>query len=179
MRFALIAAALAAFAIATPARADVASATPGAIVLRAEADVSATPDRAWRALTQVGRWWGSDHTYSGDARNLRLDPHAGGCWCERWREGEVEHMRVLATFEHEGTRVLRLEGGLGPLQEMGVAGILTFTVTPREGGAKITMTYRVSGDSGLGLDNIAPGIDGVLMEQFGHLIRYADSGALR
>ena len=44
---------------------------------------------------------------------------------------------------------------------------------------KVTMTYRVSGDPALALDHIAPAIDGVLMEQFSRLTRYADGGALR
>ena len=179
MRFALLVAAFAGLVLASPARAEVAEASPSAILIRAESEVSASPDRAWRALTNVGRWWSSAHTYSGDAANLRLESRAGGCWCERWGDGQVEHMRVVLVMEREGVRTLRLQGGLGPLQEMGAMGILTFTVTPREGGAKVTMIYRVSGDAALALDHIAPAIDGVLMEQFSRLTRYADGGALR
>jgi uncharacterized protein YndB with AHSA1/START domain len=164
--------------LAAPAEAAVASSSPGAFTIQAEADVAASPDHAWRALTQPDRWWNSSHTYSGDARRLSLDPRAGGCWCERWQNGQsVEHMRVVLVMEREGARTLRLVGGLGPLQEMGVNAVLTFTVAPHASGAKITMTYRVTGDTGLGLDRIAPLVDGVLMEQFGRLSRYSASGS--
>ena len=159
------------------ARAEVVSSSPTAFVLRSEATVTTTPDRAWRALTQPSRWWSSAHTYSGDARRLTLDPRAGGCWCERWGDGQsVEHMRVVAVLENEGVRTLRMVGGLGPLQAMGVSGVLTFTVAPDASGAKITIEYRVSGEPGLGLDQIATPVDSVLMEQFGRLSRYIALG---
>jgi uncharacterized protein YndB with AHSA1/START domain len=176
MRF--IAALIALVCIAAPARADVASVSPTGFVIQAEADVSASPAETWRRLTRIERWWGSAHTYSGDARRLSLDPRAGGCWCERWGDGQsIEHMRVVLVMENEGVRTLRAVGGLGPLQEMGVNGVLTFTVAPHASGAKITMTYRVAGDAALGLDQIAPEVDGVLLEQFGRLSRYSTTGS--
>jgi hypothetical protein len=58
-----------------------------------------------------------------------------------------------------------------------VNGALTFTVAPHASGAKITMTYRVSGDPALGLDQMAPLVDGVLLEQFGRLSRYSATGS--
>jgi hypothetical protein len=108
---------------------------------------------------------------------MRLDARSGGCWCERWADGQVEHMRVVLVMEHEGTRTLRLTGGLGPLQEMGPSGVLTFTIAPNGTGSTVTMTYRIAGDAGLHLDQIAAGVDHVLMEQFGRLIRYTASGS--
>lgn len=173
----LIAAIAAVAAIVGSAGAEVVSAAPAAFVLRGEADVAAPPERAWRALTRVQDWWNPEHTYSGDARRLSLDLRAGGCWCERWGRGQsVEHMRVLLVMEREGVRTLRLAGGLGPLQEMGVSGIMTFTVAPNAQGAKISWTYRVAGEPGLNLDQIAPVVDMVLMEQVERLRRY-NSGA--
>lgn len=163
---------------AAPARADVASASAGSFVIQAQADVTASPERAWQALTELGAWWNGAHSYSGDAGRLSLEPRAGGCWCETWGDGQsVEHGRVLMVMEHEGVRTLRVQGALGPLQEMGVSGILTFTIGPNPNGARISMTYRVSGDPGLALDQISAPVDGVLMEQFGRLTRYADTGA--
>ncbi len=163
---------------AAPAFADVQSASPGGFVLQAEAEVSASPDQAWRRLLHVERWWNGDHTYSGNARRLSLEPRAGGCWCERWGDGQsVEHMRVVLVMENEGVRTLRVVGGLGPLQELAVNGVLTFTVAPLASGAKITMTYRVSGDPTLGLDRLAPLVDSVLSEQFGRLSRYSATGS--
>jgi len=162
---------------AAPAHAEVASASPSSFVIEAEAELAASPDKVWRDLARIDRWWGSAHTYSGDASRLRLDARAGGCWCERWGNGQsVEHMRVVLVMEREGVRTLRAVGGLGPLQEMGVSGVLTFTVAPHPNGAKLTMTYRATGDPGLNLNQIAPVVDNVLMEQFGRLSRYTTQG---
>jgi uncharacterized protein YndB with AHSA1/START domain len=178
MRFIFAAAAFAAFFAAAPAWAEVASATPNGFLLQAEAEVATTPERAWRAVGQIGRWWNGAHTYSGEGRRMQIDLRAGGCWCERWGDGQsVEHGRVVLVMEHEGVRTLRVNAPLGPLQEMAVNGALTFTVAPHANGAKITMTYRVSGDPALGLDQMAPLVDGVLVEQFGRLSRYSASGS--
>jgi uncharacterized protein YndB with AHSA1/START domain len=176
----LIAAALVAlaFSLCAPAAAEVTQAGPSAFTIHAETTVAATPEKAWRDLARIEHWWGSAHTYSGDARRLRLDARAGGCWCERWGEGQsVEHMRVVLVMEQEGVRTLRAVGGLGPLQEMGVSGVLTFTIAADPVGAKIMMDYRVSGDPGLGLDQVAPLVDMVLLEQFQRLARYTASGS--
>lgn len=171
-------AAVAALFWSLEAKAEVASSSPSAFVIEAEAIVASPPERAWRDLRNIGRWWSSDHTYSGDASRLSLDARAGGCWCERWSNGQsVEHARVVLVMEREGVRTLRATGGLGPLQGMGATGVLTFTISPDPNGAKITMTYRVSGDPTLNLSDIAPLVDGVLMEQFGRLTRYSASGS--
>jgi uncharacterized protein YndB with AHSA1/START domain len=176
MRLALIFAAL--FLFAAPARAEVTSATPSAFVIEAEAELAGSPDEVWSDLVRIQRWWGSSHTYSGDSARLRLETRAGGCWCERWGEGQsVEHMRVVLVMEHEGVRTLRAIGGLGPLQEMGVSGVLTFTIAPHANGAKVMMNYRVTGDASLNLNQAAAPVDSVLLEQFGRLTRYSASGS--
>lgn len=177
MRFAAVAA-LAAVLCASPAQAEVASSSPSSFVIQAEAEIAASPEQVWRAVPRVDRWWNSDHTYSNDSRNLSLDLRAGGCWCERWARGQsVEHMRVATVLERDGVRTLRTLGGLGPLQSMGVNGVMTFTVAPHPNGAKLTLNYRVTGDASLNLDQIAPVVDAVLMEQFGRLTRYSASGS--
>jgi hypothetical protein len=109
---------------------------------------------------------------------MQVDLRAGGCWCERWGNGQsVQHGRVLLIMEHDGVRTLRFDAPLGPLQELAVSGVLTFTVAPHANGAKITMTYRVSGDAALNLDQTAPLVDMVLLEQFGRLSRYSATGS--
>lgn len=160
------------------ASAEVVATSTNGFQLRAEQTVEATPRDAWRALVRIQNWWNSSHTYSGDARRLRLDPRAGGCWCETWGDGQsVEHARVVLVMEHEGVRTLRAVGGLGPLQEMGAVGVLTFAISPHAQGANIVMTYRVSGEPSLDLGQAAPLVDQVLMEQFGRLVRYTASGS--
>lgn len=176
MRLFAIAIFAAAFCALPDARAEVSAASPSMFEIHAEAEVAAAPDKVWRDLTRIERWWSSAHTYSGDASRLRLEARAGGCWCERWDGQSVEHARVVLVMEHEGVRTLRAVGALGPLQAMGVNAVLTFTVAPHANGAKITMTYRVSGDSSLTLDTVAPFVDNVLMEQFGRLTHYTALG---
>ncbi len=178
MRLLAIAAFAASIVISPAAGAEVAAASPSSFTIEAEAEIAAAPGKVWRDLTRIDRWWNAAHTYSGDASNLRLDARAGGCWCERWAGGQsAEHMRVVLVMESEGVRTLRVAGGLGPLQQMGVSGVLTFTVAPLPNGAKISMTYRVSGDPSLNLEAIAAPVDNVLMEQFGRLSRYTASGS--
>lgn len=173
----VFAAVLAAALLFAPlARAEVTATSPSMFVIESETEIAASPDEVWRDLTRVDRWWNSAHTYSGDASHLRLDARAGGCWCERWNGQSVEHMRVIAVIEHDGVRTLRVIGGLGPLQEMGVTGVLTFTVAPFANGAKLTTTYRVTGDASLNLNAIAAPVDSVLMDQIARLRRYATSG---
>ena len=178
-RFLISALAMLGAAFASPAAAEVEGASAGAFLIREQATVSASPDQVWRSISQIGRWWNGAHTYSGDARRMRLDVRAGGCFCETWGQGQsVEHARVVLVMEHEGTRTLRMIGGLGPLQDIGVTGVLTFLVAEDAAETKITMTYRVSGDPGLGLDALAPLVDGVLNEQFDRLVRYSRGESL-
>lgn len=178
MRFVMVAAGLIALSWAGTANAELANTGSGGFLIRGEAIVAAPPERVWRALERPGQWWSSAHTYSGDARRMSLDLRAGACWCERWGTGQsVEHGRVVLVMEREGVRTLRIVGGLGPLQEMGVSGVLTYTVAPDPAGTRLTLTYRVTGDTGLGLEGIAPLVDTVIMEQFGRLSRFSASGA--
>src|SRR4029077_15300692 len=89
-------------------------------------------------IGQVGSWWNPQHTYSGDSKNLSIDPRPGGCFCERLPGGGVEHMRVVLVRSNE---TIRLVGGLGPLQASGVAGSMTWRLSPAERGTKLELTY--------------------------------------
>jgi hypothetical protein len=180
MRFLVLGLALLAVAAGAPvAWADIVSASPSTFVLHAQRTISAQPERVWNSLVQVGRWWDPEHSYSRDGRFMSLDPRAGGCWCERWRGGSVEHGRVILVMNQDGMRTLRIAAPLGPLQGMAVNAILTFTVTADTAGAKIDMTYRVSGDPSLSLDQVGPGVNTVIMEQYERLIRFVTSGSPR
>ena len=82
--------------------------------------VDAEPEEVWRAFTRLPTWWNSAHTWSGQASNMSLEAHAGGCWCERWTGGaSVMHGRVLMALPGSA---LRLQAWLGPLQELPVTG---------------------------------------------------------
>lgn len=102
-----------------------------------------------------------------------LDLQAGGCFCERWGEASVEHGRVVFALPGE---LLRLRAALGPLQDMGLVGVLTFTMKPSGGGTALVGAYRISGDSLHGLDKLAPVVDGVIAEQVTRLKRFVETG---
>lgn len=154
--------AIGAFA-AAPGHADVVAKAPDCMVIQIKGEVALDRDAAWARLLDIGSWWSGAHTYSGDAANMKLDAMAGGCWCELWAGGEVEHGRVVMVMPMS---VVRLETALGPLQEMGVTGAMTLTLSDgAAGGTALTLDYKVAGSSLSGLDGLADVVDQVLSEQ--------------
>jgi len=162
-------------AVPQPAAARVHEVGDAGFVIRLAADVSATPDATWRELVRPAGWWDGQHTFSGDAANLAIDPHAGGCFCEvlpnpesprAAPRGTVEHMRVV--YAEQG-RLLRMAGGLGPLQSEGVSATLTIALRPIDGGTRILWEYVVGGYMRPRPAEIAPSVDRVLGEQVSRL----------
>jgi hypothetical protein len=121
------------------------------------------------ALGQVGRWWDGEHTYSGQAANLRLGLRAGDCFCEQWEGHSIEHARVLYVRRDA---MVRLQGGLGPLQALGAQGILDIGSVTTEGKRYLQLTYRVSGSPDMRLEQIAAVVDRVMGEQFRRLANF-------
>ena len=158
---------------AGPAAAEVKSADANGFSIAWTATVAAPPDKLWAALGQIGRWWNSAHSWSGDAANISLDLRAGGCFCEVLPKsgGSVEHMRVV--FADPG-RLVRLTGGLGPLQSMALAGVMDWSLKPASGGTELSLRYTVSGAIPGGGQALAPAVEGVLGEQFGRLKAFAE-----
>jgi hypothetical protein len=159
---------VAVLAAAGGAEAEVKAAAPDGMTLEIVAESALSREAMWTRLLDIGSWWSDAHTYSGVAANLRLDAIPGGCWCELWRGAEVQHGEVLLVMPRES---IRFRAELGPLQELGVSGALTFAF---EGAAapaatKVRLTYRVSGSSLSGLDKLAPVVDQVLAEQVARL----------
>lgn len=160
----------AAVALAAPALAEVKASAPDGLVFQYKGQIPLARDAAWKRLVAVGDWWSDAHTYSGKAASMRVDPVAGGCWCEMWEGGEVEHGRVIMMRSNE---VLRFATALGPLQGTGVNGVMTWTLAdgPTPGATSITMDYNVVGSSLTNLVPMAAGVDGVLQEQFDRLLK--------
>lgn len=159
---------------AVPVHAEVTGLTDTGFVSRNEVTVSASPGEAWLETVAVNRWWSGDHTYSGDAANLYLDPQATGCFCEKLpvpkdappgqRMGSIEHAHVV--YADPVRRVLRMTGGLGPLQGEAVHATLTITFKSTEGGGTtIIWNYVVGGYMRMKMADIAPIVDKVLGEQ--------------
>ena len=169
MRKASFATAAALFAAAAPAAAEVRSSGPGGFEVEAKVVVPAAPAAAYAMLGRIGEWWNKDHTYSGSSANLSLKAKVGGCFCERIPpNGAIEHMRVV--YARPGT-ILRLQGGLGPLQAEGVAATLTWTLKAVPGGTEIVQTYVVGGYVRGGAEKLAPIVDKVMAEQLSGLQR--------
>jgi uncharacterized protein YndB with AHSA1/START domain len=158
-------------AISTAAYAEVRETRENGFVVESIVLAEASAATVYRDLTQVARWWDPKHTWSGSVKNLTLKPKAGGCFCEKLANGgSVQHARVV--FAQPG-KVLRLEGALGPLQDMAVSGVLTFALAPDGPGTRITMTYRVAGILTMDSAKLAPLVDQVMSVQLGRLGAFA------
>lgn len=160
------------------AQAEVVTQSSAGFVIKLSADTTATQSDAWKALITPNKWWSGEHTYTGDAGNLWLDAQATGCFCEKLpkptdapaeqRMGSVEHMHVVYADPQRG--VLRMVGGLGPLQGEALHGTLTITLKPIEGGTRIEWDYVVGGYMRMSPEQIAPLVDKVMGEQLTRLV---------
>lgn len=166
------AAGLLALAIVAPAASQARMVSTGAtgFVIENTGVVPTDPATAWKALVEdVDRWWPADHTWFGSSANLRIDARAGGCFCEIDGERQVMHMTIA--FVDPG-RLLRMLGGLGPLQGMGMYGALDWTFEAAEGGTRITLRYQASGYVPEDFDELVPVVDRVQGLQLGGLLEY-------
>ncbi|MEP7245625.1 MAG: ATPase [Gammaproteobacteria bacterium] len=162
-------------ALAPASQADVAASAPGGFVLKIETSVAAAPAEVYAQFIQIGQWWSDAHTYSGKAANMTLTATPGGCFCEALADGGfVRHAAV--EYSVPG-KALRLSGALGPLQEMGAYGLLSFRFEPDGAKTRLVTTYTVSGFMpGKGLAEVAAPVNGVLTEQVTRLKRLAETG---
>lgn len=166
---------LPALCLAPGAHAEIVSAAPAGFSVRQVAETPGVPPpTVWAALADVARWWDPDHTYSGDARNLSLEPVVRGCFCEKLGlYAGIEHAHVVYAMP---AKTLRLVGALGPLQEAAVNGSMTWQIDPAGGGSRITLTYNVGGYADRPLADWAPIVDEMLGAQVKRLARYLTAG---
>lgn len=154
--------------------AEVADSGANGFTIKIVTSIHAAPADVYKKLiNNVGDWWNSQHTYSGDAHNLSIEERPGGCFCEKLPNGAVRHMEVV--FFSSG-KTLRLMGGLGPLQGLGAGGALTFSLSAEAGGAKLQVTYAVHGYLAQGMNSFAAPVDTVLTEQITRLKNYVETG---
>jgi hypothetical protein len=71
--------------------------------------------------------------------------------------------------------MVRLEGGLGPLQDRAVTAVMTLAIAQSEGKTVVTLTYKVRAPDG-NLDKVAVPVDQVLGEGFSRLMDLASKG---
>lgn len=157
----------------TPSSAEILARAASGFELRITRTIAQPPTDVYRkAVRDVARWWDPEHTYSGQASNLTLEPRAGGCFCERLpNRGSVQHMQVAHVAPGHTIRML---GGLGPLQALAASGALTWTFEPTpDGGTRMVWTYRVTGLETPEVETLAPVVDQVLTIQAERLLRFA------
>lgn len=133
---------------------------------------SAPMDVYHSLVTDIGRWWDSAHTFSGNANNLSIDDKAGGCFCEKLENGgSVRHLEVV--FADPG-KTLRMIGGLGPLQAIAVTGTMTWSLSKTFTGTDLKVIYTVGGYRPGGLQKMASMVDKVMIEQLVRLKDYME-----
>lgn len=165
----LFAAALATAPVA--AHAEVTDQSAAGFQIRHVVELNAPPAKARAAAQDIGRWWSSDHTYSGDAANLSIDE--AGCFCEKLAGGSVRHMSVV----YSAPDALKMFGGLGPLQTTGAAGHLSFQFAKAADKTVLTLSYDVGGYAKGGLAQVwAKPVDAVLGQQVSRFKKYVETG---
>ena len=148
---------------AATAPAEIVDKSASGFTSRTVVTIAATPAQVYAMLGRVGEWWDPAHTYSGDATRLVLETRAGACFCETMPDGgSIQHGVVV--YARPG-QALRVNGALGPLQELGVTGSLTWALEGGAGGTTVTLTYAVGGYAPGGLDQLATIVDQVVGSQ--------------
>lgn len=159
---------------ATLAHAEVTYVDDDGFVSEHELLLDASPSQAYRAMVaDVALWWDAEHSYTGQASSFSLADVAGGCFCERAGDIEVEHMRVVNV---QRGRLLVMRGGLGPLQHMAVTGSMSFRFVEHEKGTRLEYRYSVAGHVSGGLKTMASAVDQVQLGQLQRLQRYLRTG---
>jgi uncharacterized protein YndB with AHSA1/START domain len=161
--------------MAAAASAEVLDSSAAGFTVKTTLTIKASPGDVYSKLIHnIGDWWNPNHTFSRDARNLRLEDHPGGCLCEVLApNGFSRHMEVI--FAAPDKRLV-LSGALGPMQSMAAGGTLTIQVAPVDGGTKFEATYAVHGYFAKGMDTFAAPVDMVIADQFTRLKNYVETG---
>ncbi|RUO67048.1 SRPBCC domain-containing protein [Idiomarina ramblicola] len=149
-------------------KAEVISSSENGFQLKLEQPFEGSAKTGYNAFVDsVGNWWLSDHTWFGDATKLSIDATAGGCFCEVNGDHEALHMEVTYV---QPNKTLRLVGGLGPLQSLGMSGTMTLQFS----GNNVTLEYIVGGYPSTDFTKLAPIVDNVLSQQLASLSQYIE-----
>lgn len=161
--------------LTSSASAEVMDAAASGFTVVNEVSIEASRQEVWTAaIEDIGAWWSSEHTISGDASRLSVTPVLQGCFCESFGADDgVVHLTVTMV---NPTVVMRLTGGLGPLGLMGVNGNMTWEFEDDEHGTRVRFTYAVGGYHPEGLDAMAGPVDSVIGEALARLKAYIETG---
>jgi uncharacterized protein YndB with AHSA1/START domain len=156
------------------AHSAVVDATASGFQVEQKVEIAAPAAKVWAALAQFGDWWDSQHSWSGDAKNLHLDLVPGGYLTETLPHGGgVRHLAVAMVKPGE---LAVLDGELGPLMFSGASGHLVWALAEKDGHTTLTEDYYVGGYFKGGLDQLAGRVDGVLSDQMTRLKAYVETG---
>lgn len=160
------------FTVST-AQAEVTNINDIGFTVTSSVQVNSDRAQAYAQLLKIGDWWFSDHSWFGDAQAMTIEAKAGGCWCEL--NGEKSAVHGIVSHINPGS-LLRLNAQLGPLQELAVSGVLTFSLEATGNGTQLNATYTVSGLSADKAKEWAPAVDYVINEQVTRYGRLLNTG---
>src|SRR5260221_11308121 len=147
------------------AKPDVLDSSSNGFTVKATVQIQAAPKDVYRQLIHnVGDWWNSAHTYSGDAHNLSIDDKPTGCFCEKLpNEGSVRHMEVVSLMPG---KALGMTGALRPLQNIAATGNMRVQLSASERGTKREFAYPGTGYLPADVKAWDLPVNSVLPEQF-------------
>lgn len=151
--------------VTTKTHAEVLKSSVDGFIIQHNTTVSGDVSDVFPEMTaKLGSWWSPDHSFSGDAGAMSVDEN---CFCERWGNNLVRHLDTTLWIEND--KVV-MQGGLGPLKELGLNGTMAWSLTPGEGSdTNIAWKYHVYGYSETDLVGLSVAVDGVLKEQIERL----------
>ena len=174
MKAKLIPITLIAWMVPVLAKAEVVSSGQQGFQIKITQTVPVAAEMAYQQFLRVNEWWHRDHTWFGDAQALSISPQVGGCFCEINGEQQALHMTVTYV---EPNKELRMTGGLGPLQMLGVHGGMSWSFKPLSDVAtEISLHYQVTGYTESGLDKLANIVEQVQALQFKRLVNKLTPG---
>lgn len=156
------------------AQAEVLDSNESGFIIEMSATVEQSQEASYQQFMRVNEWWDGNHSWFGSADNFVLEAKVGGCFCEIKGKQQALHMTVSFINPNEEVRML---GGLGPLQMMGVHGAMSFKFEAiNDTTTKITHRYVVTGFSGQKLNTLAPIVDQVQAGQLARLVKKLTPG---
>ncbi|MEQ1867650.1 MAG: ATPase [Micropepsaceae bacterium] len=165
-----------ALTLPTVAHAKIVAKSATGFVVEHQLELKTDAKSAYDGFVNIGAWWSSSHSFSGDAKNITIDTKPGGCWCETLPAGGfVKHMDVVHAAPG---KMLVFSGGLGPLQFMGVAGSMTvsFQTAKTTNLTTMKLRYDIGGRDDKNFEDISKAVDGVLAEQIARYKNFATGG---
>ncbi len=164
--------ALLALLLPLPAVAEVVDAGPNGFKVVHEVVIAAERAAVWQAAIDIGSWWSDDHTISGEATRMSIDPRPMGCFCEMLGPTDgVVHLTVTTVSTNS---MLRMTGGLGPLGVMGASGNMIWEFSDADGMTRVTFSYAVGGYYEGGIETMADPVDFVIGEALSRLQQYVE-----